>query len=906
MRNLIHASSSSTHQPHGQRQKNVLFKNNILSGDNIEKNEDIGKKNNACNALSQHILNKLRPFQREAFDFATKDPNSNKKNEIHNSSEIQKCHNSSKKRKLSGAGAGAGTGRLLLADEMGLGKTVTSLAIMTHYQTEWPLLILCPASLRHTWPTEIETFIPSLPPSATYIVSGFDDVSFISKMNSENHNHQQGNKKNIQIVIATYSLLQSRSAAARALQQYPFQCVIADESHNLKEKSSQRFQLAKPILKRAKRLLLLSGTPALAKPVELWTQIHCLDPKLIQSYTSYTHKYCNAKRTRFGWDVSGASNKEELYQLLKTFMIRRLKSNVLTELPPKQRSIIPIKILPHQQIDNNNESQYKQCQSIMKELKETRISIHQLVGKEANQAHFEAKRILMKAYQICGIAKAKAIADYVLDWLHGSGTQKILVFAHHTEVMDIIEHAVSKHFKKAIGHIRIDGSVPSAERASRVRAFQNKAHVRLGLLSMTAAGVGLTLTAASSVLFAELHWTPGVLAQAEDRCHRIGQPNAVHIMYCVCNDETISVDMSLWSMLSRKIGNIGSIIDGTKNASMNAKETSEEDRLKLGLGPDDKSASYVGLSGEQELTSFFAESSVLNSYGKKKNHPIVKGSIQSFFLKQNSSSKKEKVQNFEEPKRKVTMASSLTSTTNDESNIAPIPSFVITPEHKKIHNQNNAKSCLISNTSNNTITFACKACTFLNENKLLSKSKLLSCDICGTTHTNFGIDTKSLHKNQSSPNKSCVLLNDDSNIHHLPTTSGSIPTLPHEIIEIFDDDDDSYGNDKITTFDVKKNNDKLTNTMKIGDKSKNEDSELLSFSVSKNSGRVTIHTKKTGESLMINFDIEQLLTDKCSSEFLEMRTKRMINARKGQTKQVKSEIAQSQIEFVDERLDKCK
>eukprot|EP00816_Leptocylindrus_hargravesii_P011899 CAMPEP_0196822420 /NCGR_PEP_ID=MMETSP1362-20130617/83434_1 /TAXON_ID=163516 /ORGANISM="Leptocylindrus danicus, Strain CCMP1856" /LENGTH=104 /DNA_ID=CAMNT_0042201969 /DNA_START=29 /DNA_END=339 /DNA_ORIENTATION=- len=97
-----------------------------------------------------------------------------------------------------------------------------------------------------------------------------------------------------------------------------------------------------PILKGADRLLLLSGTPALARPVELWTQLNCLDEKTFGTYSAYTNKYCDAKHGRFGWDVSGASNLEELHNEVNKVMIRRLKSQVLHELPTKQRSIVPV------------------------------------------------------------------------------------------------------------------------------------------------------------------------------------------------------------------------------------------------------------------------------------------------------------------------------------------------------------------------------------------------------------------------------------------------------------------------------------------------------------------------------------------------------------------------------------
>lgn len=377
---------------------------------------------------------------------------------------------------------------------MGLGKTVTSLAIMTQYRQEWPLLILCPASLRHTWPCEIEKFLPSLPASAIYVVSGFDDADFLDN---------PVKKKQIQIVVATYSLLQTRSAAAKVLEQFKFQCVICDESHNLKQKTSQRTKLALPLLQTAKRLVLLSGTPALARPVELWTQIYSLAPELFGNYTKYTKQHCNARRGRFGWDVNGLSNADELHQKLQQVMVRRLKSDVLHELPPKQRSIVPIQIA---------KGKVKECQELMQELKDTRQSVSELAGDEASSADFDARRLLMQAYQASGVAKAAGICDYLIEWLRGSGGQKVLVFGHHKALLDALEVAVSKELKGS-GHIRIDGQVPPNERAARVRKFQTCPRVRVGILSMTAAGVGLTLTAATTVMFAELHWTPGVLAQ---------------------------------------------------------------------------------------------------------------------------------------------------------------------------------------------------------------------------------------------------------------------------------------------------------------------------------------------------------------------------------------------------------
>lgn len=432
----------------------------------------------------EHILKQLRPFQREAYDFSTRGilpkrrcsqdanestPKAEAKPNVpnHNDPEL------------------LGKGRILLADEMGLGKTVTSLAIMAHYRsTDWPLLVLCPASLRYTWPGEIEKFMPSLPASSIYVVNGFDDADFYE-------NEAKRNK--IQIVVATYSLLQARSAAAKTLEQFRFQSIIVDESHNLKQRTTQRTKLALPLLDGAKRLVFLSGTPALARPVELWTQISTLAPKLFaDNYTQFTKRYCNARRGRFGWDVNGLSNADELHAKLQQIMVRRLKVDVLDELPAKQRTIVKINVPKGEK--------RKECESILQDLADTRQSLQDLVGEAADGANFEARSLLMQAYQASGIAKSSGVVEYLLEWLKGSGTQKVLVFAHHKGVLDALEVAVSKEYK-AQAHIRIDGTVSSLERAARVRKFQTSSKIRVGILSMTAAGVGLTLTAATTVIF---------------------------------------------------------------------------------------------------------------------------------------------------------------------------------------------------------------------------------------------------------------------------------------------------------------------------------------------------------------------------------------------------------------------
>ena len=253
-------------------------------------------------------------------------------------------------------------------------------------------------------PAEIEKFCPWISSQSIHVVRGKDDVHFarqIHRWRNEKYKNkgQQQLRCPIQIVIVTYSLLQNRYQIANTLRDCEFECIIADESHNLKQSSSQRCQLALPLLQGSKRCLLLSGTPALNRPVELWPQLSALDPKgkmfgegKRMSYTEYTKRYCNAKRTRFGWDVKGVSNAGELHKCLKTVMVRRLKSDVLQDLPPKQRSIIPVTIL-----DKEKERESRETMKALGMAREAVNHISDLDADDvANSANWEARKLLMQ------------------------------------------------------------------------------------------------------------------------------------------------------------------------------------------------------------------------------------------------------------------------------------------------------------------------------------------------------------------------------------------------------------------------------------------------------------------------------------------------------------------------------
>ncbi|KAH9684207.1 chromatin remodeling factor18 [Citrus sinensis] len=314
-----------------------------------------------------------------------------------------------------------------------------AIAMTTCFRDVWPVLILTPSSLRLHWAAMIQQWL-NIPPS--------------------------------EIVI-----------------------VIADESHFLKNAQAKRTAATLPIIKKAQYALLLSGTPALSRPIELFKQLEALYPDVYKNVHEYGNRYC--KGGVFGI-YQGASNHEELHNLMKaTMMIRRLKKDVLAQLPVKRRQQVFLDVA---------EKDMKQINALFREI-----------------------------YTDSAEAKIPAVLDYL---------------------ETVIE-------KKKVHCIRIDGGTPPASRQALVTEFQEKDDVKAAVLSMKAGGVGLTLTAASTVIFAELSWTPGDLIQAEDRAHRIGQVSSVNVYYLLAND---TVDDIVWDVVRSKLENLGQVLDGHENS----------------------------------------------------------------------------------------------------------------------------------------------------------------------------------------------------------------------------------------------------------------------------------------------------------------------------------------------------
>jgi SWI/SNF-related matrix-associated actin-dependent regulator 1 of chromatin subfamily A len=231
-------------------------------------------------------------------------------------------------------------------------------------------------------------------------------------------------------------------------------------------------------------------------------------------------RYCDAYPGQWGWDYSGASNLDELNERLRsTVMIRRLKADVMKELPPKRRQIIELSgALPKPEVD---------YLAAVKAL------------KNPGQIAFEE---IARVRHEDALAKLPQVIEFIKDALEES--EKIVVFAWHRDVIEGLTQALID-FSPVI----VTGDTSLKNRQWAIENFQNEPHTRIFIGNIQAAGVGITLTAASHVIFAELDWTPGVVSQAEDRCHRIGQKDFVLVQHLVLSG---SIDAKMAKILVAK------------------------------------------------------------------------------------------------------------------------------------------------------------------------------------------------------------------------------------------------------------------------------------------------------------------------------------------------------------------
>lgn len=398
------------------------------------------------------------------------------------------------------------TGRNTLnADPMGLGKTIQTVGFM-NFKCILRAVVLCPTSLVYKWKREIEKW----------------HVGSIANTGKDGINtqvwHPSQPTDGIDVLILGYHWAADLDAVKQLLKRtFRYQILIIDEAHFLKNPAAKRTKhvLAENGLKsKADYVHALSGTPIVNRPMELYPIIKSLAPDAIGGMNQFEygihfcagHKRQINKDGKEAWFFEGASNLKLLgVKLRGNFMLRRVKEDVLPQLP----EIFPPNVVYLN--EGGNVTRFDRFDE-------------NLVIKKAPTVNFTEVSTLRREL---GEAKIVPAAEYIRTQLE-SGHDKIVVFAHHTSVVKGLEEKLHD-----FGVVKIIGETNAQEREQAVQAFQNKKEVRVFLGSITAAGQGIDLVAASYVIIVEPSWVPGENEQAIDRVHRIGQTRGVQVDYLV-------------------------------------------------------------------------------------------------------------------------------------------------------------------------------------------------------------------------------------------------------------------------------------------------------------------------------------------------------------------------------------
>lgn len=400
--------------------------------------------------------------------------------------------------------------RVILGDEQGLGKTIQVIGLINSVPTINRTLIVCPASLKLNWAREIGSWL--IRPIPVYVVD--------SKTENIPWEAESG------IFIMNYDI-----AYKFPIKKHGWDLFVMDEAHRVKSRKARRTVSLLGDYKvgdagvRSEYAVAVSGTPMPNRPVELWNLLSFLRKDKFNSFMGYAKRYCGAYQNRYGWDMTGATHMDELAEVLRsTLMIRRMKKDVMTDLPPKIRQVIPMssegvaEVGKERAIMNSWEDALV---SLNAEIEIIMASDDEVASKEAAISAIRERTKVMfdemsAVRRALGIKKAKAVVEELVEQIDDEPESKLVVFAHHHEVIDIVTEAFGSRA------VKMTGEMNAKDRQESVDRFQNDPSVNVFVGSIRAAGEGITLTASSRVVFLELDWVPAVISQAEDRLHRIG------------------------------------------------------------------------------------------------------------------------------------------------------------------------------------------------------------------------------------------------------------------------------------------------------------------------------------------------------------------------------------------------
>jgi SWI/SNF-related matrix-associated actin-dependent regulator of chromatin subfamily A-like protein 1 len=404
--------------------------------------------------------------------------------------------------------------RTFLADEQGLGKTVEALAAL-EADAAFPAVVVCPASLKLNWQREAQRWLPH---RSVALVEGRSAVP-----------------PRAEITILNYEIVAAHreELALRALR-----ALVVDESHYVKNPQAKRTQAVRRLAASVEAgglRLALTGTPVMNHAEELIAQLRVLGR--LEDFGS---------GARFARQFQGELSEERLHwHLRRRCFVRRLKSEVLPQLPAKRQVVVPVAL--------DNEREYRLAEKdVIAWLREQPLDLSELNARIAATLRAQRLAQLTTLQRLAARGKLAAALGWIADFL-ASG-EPLVVFARHVEV----QQAVIQRFPQAL---HLLGADSAAAREAAVHAFQDPSGPSLIVAATRVGAQGITLTRASNVAFLELEWTPAIHDQAEDRCHRIGQHDAVSAWYLLAAD---TIDETMAQLIARKRGIVAAVTDGRR------------------------------------------------------------------------------------------------------------------------------------------------------------------------------------------------------------------------------------------------------------------------------------------------------------------------------------------------------
>jgi SNF2 family DNA or RNA helicase len=402
----------------------------------------------------------------------------------------------------------AGSKRFILADDMGLGKTTSTIIAALETGVK-KILIICPASLKINWLREIENYTDR----SVYIAEG--------KNFSQEHD----------FVIVNYDILKNfydlKDKEKSEIYKSNFGIIIIDEAHYLQNGQAQRTKLVNSFVKSVDKLWLLTGTPMTSRPMNYFNLLSLIESPVAQNWMAYAIRYCQGYQFKAGnrkvWNVTGASNLEELRDRTSRQVLRRLKTEVL-DLPDKIISPVYLRL------------KSKLYEGLMGEY----YDWYENKTDESSSLTVQFSK-LMKVRQVIAEEKINDTIELVQNIIDQG--KKVIIFTNFTNTLN----KIADHFGKQA--VRLDGSTSKSMRQHAVDQFQDNEKITVFVGNLKAAGVGLTLTAAEAVIMNDLSFVPSDHTQAEDRAYRYGQKSNVSVYYPIFEN---TIEGAIYDILIKK------------------------------------------------------------------------------------------------------------------------------------------------------------------------------------------------------------------------------------------------------------------------------------------------------------------------------------------------------------------